>query len=230
MTTTQPIALFAENMKEVDRLIVIHETLSGTHRGRRFGMEVINKSAIVLITACWESLVEDIGEQGFEWMVRNTNKHSVIPQKVLTLASKNLKEDKDEGKIWKLAGDGWRAILQEHRQETIEKHLHTFHTPNADNVDALFRDLFGVKKISSSWFWTGMKSENARDRLREYIKLRGDIAHRVSTSKSVTKKQVQDYRDFAYRISIRTSNKIYDHLYLMTGKSPWNKWFFGSVK
>lgn len=46
---------FDESKADVDRLLEIHENLGGTAPGRRRRLEVLNKSAIVLITAIWEA-------------------------------------------------------------------------------------------------------------------------------------------------------------------------------
>ena len=63
MASPGPLLLMRENMREVNRLLEIHWELTGGQPGRRHGVEVLNKSAIVLITACWESLVEDFKER-----------------------------------------------------------------------------------------------------------------------------------------------------------------------
>jgi hypothetical protein len=43
------------NLTEIDRLLELHALVGGKTKGRRRGLEVLNKSAIVLITAYWEA-------------------------------------------------------------------------------------------------------------------------------------------------------------------------------
>ena len=42
---------FDRNVMDVERLLEIHADVGGDVQGRRFGLEVLNKSAVVLITA-----------------------------------------------------------------------------------------------------------------------------------------------------------------------------------
>ena len=46
---------FEANAADVSRLLEIHKYFGGDAKGRRFRLEVLNKSAIVLITAIWEA-------------------------------------------------------------------------------------------------------------------------------------------------------------------------------
>ena len=41
-------------------MIEIHVLLGGSGQGRKYQLEVLNKSAVVLITAIWEAYCEDI--------------------------------------------------------------------------------------------------------------------------------------------------------------------------
>jgi len=49
---------FDENAKDIEKLLRLHEQEGGTAKGRRFGLEVLNKSAIVLITSYWKPTVK----------------------------------------------------------------------------------------------------------------------------------------------------------------------------
>jgi hypothetical protein len=40
-----------ENLGDVERLLELHQEKGGGARGRRYGLEVLNKAAIVLITS-----------------------------------------------------------------------------------------------------------------------------------------------------------------------------------
>lgn len=46
MPTSTAIERLVENMGDVQRLLVIHEELTGEDRGRRTGVEVLNKSGV----------------------------------------------------------------------------------------------------------------------------------------------------------------------------------------
>lgn len=219
---TTPILLFTENMKAVDRLLEIHQESTGTGRGRRKGVEVLNKSAVVLITACLEACIEDIATEAFDFMLSNTGTHSAIPKKVRVLASNPLRTDRgDEARVWQLAGEGWRQVLKHHRDKTVAKLVESVHSPAPEQIDKLFEALLGLRNLSRCWTWSGTSPDSAMSRLRTYLKARGAIAHRVSTEQSVTKRYAENYRLFAWRVAVKTSNRTGSHVLNLVGKAPW---------
>ena len=46
---------FNQNAGDIQRLLVIHQEEGGTSPGRRYRLEALNKSAIVLTTSFWEA-------------------------------------------------------------------------------------------------------------------------------------------------------------------------------
>ena len=224
-----PIEIFQENMNEVNILMNIHERLTGRQPGRRYGVEVLNKSAIVLITACWESVVEDLAGDGFDFLLEKATSPDKIPMKVRVLASRGLKEDQDETKVWNLAADGWKDVLKDHKEHMLRRFIGTFNTPRAENVDNLFDNLIGLNKVSSSWYWGRITVTEARGKLDSFVTRRGEIAHRVMTARSVAKTTVRDYQNFVYRIAVLTSNRVAGHISRLVGDRPWGIWQYGSV-
>src|SRR5689334_7026224 len=107
---------FDDNKKDVDQLWKIHEEVAGIGKGRKYGVDVINRAAIVFITACWESYVEDIVREGFAFMLANVPTATAIPMKVRDFATKDeIFTQKDSRKIWDLADGGWRSVLENHK-------------------------------------------------------------------------------------------------------------------
>jgi hypothetical protein len=53
-------AAFADNKKDIERLWAIHEEVAGSGRGRKHGVEILNRATLVFIAACWEAYVEDL--------------------------------------------------------------------------------------------------------------------------------------------------------------------------
>src|SRR5438045_2500889 len=103
-----PIAALLENTEEVKQLVELHEEKTGTKPGRRFGVEILNKSAVVLLTACWEAFVEDTASGGFEFVLQETADPSGLAKGIKQRVAKLLKDDKHELRIWELAEKGWR--------------------------------------------------------------------------------------------------------------------------
>jgi len=225
-----PMKNFLENTAEVANLLKLHEDKTGKAVGRRYGVEVLNKSGIVLLTACWEAFVEDTASSAFNFILDKSPNPSKLPTEVLKKVSKRIREDKNELKPWALSGDGWRAVLKDYQSAMLSAHVSFFNTPKAGNVDALFEALLGLPSISSNWAWVHMPAEKAKERLAEYVELRGSIAHRVKASSKVHKAAVIDFSRFATRLAVRTANVTRKHVHDLIGDNPWPAYKFGSFR
>lgn len=223
------IQALEENISEVKRLLEIHKGLTGATPGRKHKVEVLNKSGIVLLVACWEALVEDLAEAAFNALLESATNYSVFPYDVLCLASKPLKESSDNRDVWKLAGEGWKEILSEHKEAVFKQYVGKLNTPKPKQVDGLFNSLLGMSSISSHWHWKGMSSQQATTALEDLIELRGFIAHRVQGAQSVKKVDVLRAMTLIYRLSVITSNRILAYVHAKTKKRPWPRYQFGKT-
>jgi hypothetical protein len=102
---------FSENADDIQRLIEIHEERGGTSPGRRYGLEVLNKSAIVLITSFWEAYCEDLAAEGLQHIVTHAASAASLPKGIKQILAKELKKDANELAIWSLCDDGWKQVL-----------------------------------------------------------------------------------------------------------------------
>lgn len=207
-------------MIEIYSLLDINRYLRDRPKFRR-NLEVLNKSGIVLLVACWESFVEDLASHSFDFMLSNATKPNVFPTKVLTRSSKVFWDSKDERGVWALADVGWRTVLTSHKSRILQDYIGSFNTPRSAQVDALFEMLIGFKNSSSHWHWKNMSNNQAKKKLGDLITLRGAIAHRVSASKSVTRRSFLDYCIFISRVGMITSNTLRDFVHKRVGEYPW---------
>jgi hypothetical protein len=191
----------------VRRLTDIHTAVAGSGPGHKHDVEVLNKSAVVLLVACWEAFVEDLAVEAFETLLADASRPSMFPHKVLVLASKDLREHSDERKVWALAGDGWKTVLRTHGKKALSKFVSPLNTPRAEQCDRLFKSLIGVS-LSPCWHWQGMSLGRAQATLDELITLRGEIAHRVAASRPVRKKYVRAMRIFVARLAACSHDSI----------------------
>jgi len=209
------------NLKEVRRLVEIHAAVAGTTRGGKHNVEVLNKSGIVLLVACWEAFVEDLAEVAFRLLLRRASAPTAFPTKVLTLASKRLRDDKDERRVWELAGDGWKTVLRSYQAQVLRRHIGKLNTPKPDQIDELFRELLGIEAVSRSWSWHKCRPVKARARLNRLVTLRGAIAHRVNAPRSVQKRDVVAAIALVERLATTTHNAVDRALEARLGFSPW---------
>ena len=214
---------FDSNAKDIERLLEFHKQVGGNAPGRRYGLEVLNKSAIVLITAFWEAYCEDIAAEGLEHIVKHGKSANALPVELKKQVAKAVKAEKNELEIWSIADDGWRNYLKDRFEELKEQRDRRLNTPKTANIDELFRTAIGIEKISTSWSWAKkMSAKRASEKLDKFVELRGSIAHRGQHSKSVTKAQVTDYYEFVRSIVARTGGRVNAHVMKITGKPLWD--------
>lgn len=215
------LARLVENARAVTRLTDIHEQLAGKSPGRKYGVEVLNKSAIVLLVACWESFIETLATSAFDALHKQARTPDVFPKKVLAVAGKALKQDPNDAQIWKLAGSGWHGILLAHRDEVLERYVGKLNTPKPEQIESLFKDLIGMSSITDCWSYPGMFAKKAKKKLTDLVVLRGDIAHKVTTKQSVKKADVEYYSGFIGRIAGLSSNHVGSFVTARTHREPW---------
>ena len=167
-----------ENLKDISRLIGLHTMVGGSGPGRRHGLEVLHKSAVVLITAYWESYYEDIAAEGLAHIVKHGKSANVLPKELKQQLAKDLKAAPHELEVWKIADRGWRTYLGSRLAELRKARNWDFNTPKSDQIDTLFLRALGIKQILRSWKWHGISAAKAGQKLSRYVALRGEIAHR----------------------------------------------------
>ncbi len=215
----QHLAQLLENLTEVQQLLVIHGKVAGKGRGRKYDVEVLNKSAIVLVVACWEAFVEDLAESALRALIdEHAPDHTVFPTEVLERVG-----SKHGGiNAWKLAGDGWKDALRSNLKEVLAKTTGTLNTPRAGQVDELFLKTLGMKTLSSSWKWNARTVADSVSALDKLITVRGSIAHRVKHSKPVLKRDVTAAIELVSRLAAKSSNSVREFVHKQTGTHPWS--------
>lgn len=204
--------------------------MSGGGAGYKHKVEVLNKSAVVLLVATWESYIEELAENSFNFLISNCYESTNIPKVVRVMSTKKLRESKNDLDIWKLADDGWVSVLESHKDSVIKKYISTLNTPRTSNIDEIFSSLLGIKKLSSNWYWGGMSAKNASSKLEELITIRGEIAHTVGVSKSIKKSKVIDYARFLNRLATISSNRCTTHLHGLCGEWAWTTYVYGKTR
>jgi hypothetical protein len=65
-------------------------------------------------------------------------------------------------------------------QLKLDEEIKRLHNPTSDKSIQLFRDFAGVD-LTDHWEWNNYPSKLVRERLNQYMKLRGDVVHRSRT-------------------------------------------------
>ncbi|MHA3025496.1 HEPN domain-containing protein [Chromohalobacter israelensis] len=225
-----PVLHLKNSMKDARRLMQIHKDVGGTGQGRRYGLDVLNKSGVMFVAAAWEAFVEEAATQAIDHILDEAESHNQVPLPIRKAAAKGLETHKNDLKVWDLAGDGWKQVVRSYRDQVIKDEIATFNTPKPHNVDTLYKKLLGIDSVSSNWNWRGMSSENSKRKLKRFMETRGAIAHRGDLDFSITKSYVEEHRKFINRLAIRTSNVIRDKVYESVESYPWRGARYGSFQ
>ena len=220
-TASQAARTFAISSEEVAQLRDIHEQISGKKRGRRH-LEVLNKSAIVLLCAIWEAYCEDLADESLRHLIAHLREPSALPESLRRRIAKELKEDRHELSPWNVAGDRWKAHLRARLESLRQTRNIEWNNPKAGNVDKFFEDSLGIAKLSDAWHWWRINASMAKHRLDLVVTLRGDIAHRGKTLKTVEKVQVTRALNHVRRLVAVTDAHVARKLEAITGVKPWS--------
>jgi hypothetical protein len=227
---THPIHHLNKSMKDARRLMEIHKDVGGTGHGRRYGLDVLNKSGAMFVAAAWEAFVEEAAVLAINHILDKAKSHNDVPLPIRKATAKGLEQDKNELKVWDLAGDGWKTVVTTYRDQVIKEEIATFNTPKPHNVDALYKKLLGIESVCSTWHWQGMSSQGAKDKLKAFIETRGAIAHQGALPFPITKQYVEDHRKFINRLAVRTSNTLRSEVKIRCGSAPWAGATYGTFR
>lgn len=212
---------FDRNVKDVERLLEIHADVGGDAQGRRFGLEVLNKSAVVLITAIWEAYCEDLAAEALDHLVANATSGASLPKELKKKLAAEIKADSNDLAMWDLADSGWKARAEARLATLMAERNRRLNTPKADQIKDLFAAAIGLSDVSSAWSWKKMSVAQARKKLDTFVELRGAIAHRGSAASSVKKAQVTNYLVHVKRLVGKTGGRVNTYVRTATGKALW---------
>lgn len=207
----------------------IHAKLTGTGPGRRRNVEVLNKSAILFTCAAFEAFIETLASEAFHHLVSDAADPSALPKPIRKAIAEHIRGDKNELRMWDLAGDGWRRVGQQYKDAVIAKYTGPFNSPKPHNIEALIRELTGLADIHTNWRWKGMTPENAAEKLKRFVELRGGLAHGQKPAPKVSKAQVVSFINFLAPLSVRSANVLRTYCHQQTGKYPWRSVHIGAV-
>ncbi|MDX2141798.1 MAG: HEPN domain-containing protein [Rhodospirillaceae bacterium] len=209
---------FLKNDSEVDRLLQIHTEITGTGPGKREGVEVLNKSAIIMICACWETYVEDVANEAAGHLADSISSSDSIAKDVRKSCVASLGIMKSDEAAWSGLCLSWKDAIRKNAESLTKSRLGGLNTPKTANVDSIFCKALGIQKVSQTWKWKKMKSATASSTVDALVELRGDLAHRTKAAGTVKKATCSYYRNHIKRVVNKTEKSISDFLTSTTGK------------
>ena len=208
---------FENSKKQVKYLLEdIHEGIAGTDPGRRpESLSALNMSAIVLITACWESYLETLLRKVFEFLLDSAS-YEIIPESLKRIVRTEIIQGKDHAFIDQLIcqtteeedlTDAWKEILKRY----VEEKINSFHTLSKEKVNKLFEHTLVLNNLSDCWSWQNRTQENAITQFHKYLNIRHKIVH-GNMNKNVVKKDAQDYLTIVEHLVDETEKKVKSHI------------------
>ena len=189
---TQARKRFEGSCSDVKRLLAIHKDIAGDAPGRKYGVEVLSKSAIVLICAYWEAYIEDIVAEALEFTVAKVVDPAKLPLELRKIIARMVKQDPNDLTPWNLAGEGWRSVLKQNLDVALKRYLSNWNTPKSANIRALYEQALGLQDLPATWQRSWLSSTKAIRKLDDFVTLRGAIAHRGKSAQSVKKQVVNN--------------------------------------
>lgn len=198
-----------KNLEDIKRLVDLHTMVGGTGKGRRHGLEVLNKSAVVLLTSFWEAYCEDLAAEALNHLVKYSRSANVLPVELKKTLAKEIAAEKNDLAVWQLSDNGWRQYLSDRLERLQAERNRKLNTPKSQQIDLLFRETIGLEKVSDGWKISPRRGpDQARSALDEFVSLRGAIAHRGSHESSVKKKHVTDYAELIQILASKTGGRV----------------------
>ena len=190
---SQAFKKFCKNLVDVDRLIQAHIFLKTGGKGKQ-GLGHLTRSGVVMLCATWEIYIESLIEEAIEVLLAHVDSPKSLPLTVQKELSKAVKSAEHELRPLDLAGDGWRLVYTQ-RAKVL---LSGFNTPKTGPIETLFERLVGYKVISEAF------SEDLVAQVDEFVRARGEIAHRGREARYIRINQLKQYR----RISLSAVKEI----------------------
>ena len=212
--TSVPLSLVSleRNLSDVRLLLNLARQGANSFATKK-AIEAVNRSAVVLTCASWETFVEDLAVDGLSFIHRNRHPADDLSPSTRAVASRTESRLKGQSNRW-----GTGLFMQKNR----DTFLGVFNTPKAAKVDALFKRALGMDSLSMQWSWRRVSAPKARQRLDAYVSLRGDIAHRTKGTIAVTKAQVVEFVELCERLGWLSCNAVRAWLLRETSKPPWD--------
>lgn len=204
------LKLQKNTLVDVDRIISSHAQLNHDGGGKR-GLGHITRSGVLMLCAAWELYVEEVGLEIAHHLADRALEPGDLPDKVQKSIAKYVRNHKHDLKPLELANAGWGHVYLSYAQERIS----SLNTPKSGPVDEIYEHILGWENASNSWA-CGTKTIN------EFVKMRGEIAHRGRDSHYMNIIELKKYRKIIFEAAVGHDNGAADFLRdVSVGGLPW---------
>ena len=165
---------FLELLHDVELLRLTHIHYSKGLKGKK-NLGYLTRSAIIMLCAAWERYNENLLLETIDIILQTNIVAQNLPKHTKQYLSEKVKENKNNIYPIELADNGWKNLWKGYAiNET-----NLLNTPNSENLNKLFKRFMGIDNYTEMWH------NNSINKINDFIKVRGEIAHNGSKSKYV---------------------------------------------
>lgn len=204
---------YRTNLRDVHRLVKLHEVLSGASRGKR-GLGHLTRGGLLLLCAAWERYIETVALEAATFLTISLPSHASLPpgprQKVVDYANSG----KNGWSAAQVRTAAWKSIYL----EAIRKRTEALNTPKHENLQPLFCAFLDVPDIATLW-------PSGNGPVDNFVTLRGEVAHRGAQSRYIHFSQLTKHEKDVTAWVTATDNGLSDHVrgLVMPNRRPWNR-------
>jgi hypothetical protein len=216
---------FDETAQDVDRLLGVYRMAKMLWKDDPedfpAGLDVLFRSAVVLLVSSWEAYIEDICSEALEHLVTHATDASSLPKSIKQQIASELKSSKNESDVWKIADGGWRELLRSRLASMKEGRDRGFNSPKSQQTSDFFKNSIGIDDIQRSWAIDLLEPKDASNKLDALVALRGEIAHRGRIKEELDIEFISSHLKFIKKLASKTDETVSSHLKKVTKKSLW---------
>lgn len=160
------------------------------------------RSAMVMLCAAWERYNEDLLIEIIEKASEHMSSAAGLPEEVQKTISGRVKRDKNELSPMWVADSGWKGIWRTFAKGETDD----LNTPNRENLNALFRDFFGLIEYSRLW------TEDGRTRVTKFVQDRGEVAHNGNRARHIEMEELREYQEMIVECVIEIDGNMGNEL------------------
>ncbi|MGP6442079.1 hypothetical protein ACTZGI_04920 [Rahnella aceris] len=102
--------------------------------------------------------------------------------------------------------------MNEIARRRIDDLLKKFNTPSEQNVNALYKDAFGVLGVSKSWVFDGINNKTSSNILKNVLTARHQVAHKGVSIGELNYKVNFENMEIIYKIACATEQHVFSSL------------------
>jgi hypothetical protein len=220
-----PISKLWIALEDIERLHEAHgliiERGAATKAWHKDGSSIYTRSGLALLCASWEAFVEEVTEEALRFLIANVSHPDQLPLELRKKVAKELKEDRHELAVWKLAEDSWREVLQSRFQSILNSRLGLMNSPKSEKVRLLIEDVVGLHDVTAGWSWDGFSRETVVGWVDKFVTARGAVAHGKTPDIEIGCFSLVFFTELVIECSYRTCNCIREFLIERLNREIW---------